>query len=357
MHKRMDKLRWAWEKGENYPSFSSQAEAESILLDIRDMHLRLLAKAADRSSVFQVDYSPESLIRLESWYFELVKSGGFQEIGIDRVTFELCMDTYEGEVAVRGAGAKWVVQEYAFRRGRYEIGVRLRNVTSMRGRFAHRDKYTQERKRPGRYLYRHYQLFFGTTDLRSDSPGSAARFETQEPHSSKGAPEVRVGSEQKTKRVKKRTPRKPNEARLKMNEALKRVVVSALRKRGFKGSLPHFRRPLPSRVDLLTFQFHPYGGSFAVEIAQCSPGGITRSWGHVPPNKVTTYDCDLAKRPRLLPDGASKSFPWFVFDPPNPRSGSDPYEEIARTVLRIIAERAYAWWDSEKNIDSGSAST
>lgn len=61
-----------------------------------------------------------------------------------------------------------------------------------------------------------------------------------------------------------------SEARKKMNEALKEIVVPILREKGFKGSFPHFRRVSGKYLDLLTFQFSQWGGQFVVEIGKCS---------------------------------------------------------------------------------------
>jgi hypothetical protein len=58
--------------------------------------------------------------------------------------------------------------------------------------------------------------------------------------------------------------------------SLKQLFVPALRERGFKGSLPHFRRPLGNRIDRLTVQFDKWGGGFVIEISNCAPEGITQ---------------------------------------------------------------------------------
>ncbi|MEY8738422.1 DUF4304 domain-containing protein [Bacillales bacterium AN1005] len=55
--------------------------------------------------------------------------------------------------------------------------------------------------------------------------------------------------------------------RKKMDNALKQVVIPTLREQGFKGSLPHFRRINENNIDLITFQFNKWGGSFIVELA------------------------------------------------------------------------------------------
>jgi len=64
-----------------------------------------------------------------------------------------------------------------------------------------------------------------------------------------------------------------SESRDKMMEALHRVVVPMLRDMGFTGSFPHFRRVHDTQIDVLTFQFNRWGGSFVVEVAFCEPVG------------------------------------------------------------------------------------
>ena len=64
------------------------------------------------------------------------------------------------------------------------------------------------------------------------------------------------------------------EHRERMMSAFKTRFVPALRKRGFVGSLPHFRRLLPDRVDYLMVQFYSAGGSFVVEVGRTGPRGL-----------------------------------------------------------------------------------
>ncbi|MGM0924798.1 MAG: DUF4304 domain-containing protein, partial [Bacillota bacterium] len=83
-----------------------------------------------------------------------------------------------------------------------------------------------------------------------------------------------------------------------MNNALKKIVIPVLREQAFKGSFPHFRRKNENNIDLITFQFNKWGGSFVVELASCSIEGLTTYWGeHILPNKVTAHD--INKRYRL----------------------------------------------------------
>jgi hypothetical protein len=52
--------------------------------------------------------------------------------------------------------------------------------------------------------------------------------------------------------------------RSRMIAALQAHVVPELRRRGFKGSFPHFRRAAAQRIDLLTFQFDKWGAGRGV---------------------------------------------------------------------------------------------
>jgi hypothetical protein len=78
-----------------------------------------------------------------------------------------------------------------------------------------------------------------------------------------------------------------NDSRKSMEKALKEIFVLDLKKNGFKGSFPHFRRVTIDSIDLLTFQFYSSGGSFVIEIAQCPAEGFRNASGVLtPPDKV-----------------------------------------------------------------------
>jgi hypothetical protein len=138
-------------------------------------------------------------------------------------------------------------------------------------------------------------------------------------------------------------------ARAALEDALREVVVPDLRNRGFRGTFPHFRRPLESRIDLLTFQFYSSGGSFVVEVAQCGPTGVSHSWKDVGPDKVTAWD--VAKRLRLgsAPD-RGESDHWFVYGKPNYEVRHDEvkpaahYRWIANEVRLLLDSQAEPYW-------------
>jgi hypothetical protein len=125
-----------------------------------------------------------------------------------------------------------------------------------------------------------------------------------------------------------------------MEEALKAQVVPALRARGFRGSLPHFRRAGTDRIDLLTIQFDRHGGGFVVEIATCPPSGVTTAWGEqVPPQRVTAHDVHPHARHRLGAPKPGEDGRWFRYD------DGKSTEDVAAAVVVQLAE-ADAWWDA-----------
>jgi hypothetical protein len=121
-------------------------------------------------------------------------------------------------------------------------------------------------------------------------------------------------------------------ARAMMNNALKKIVIPILREHTFKGSLPHFRRKNENNIDLITFQFNKWGGSFVVELASCSIEGLTTHWGeHILPNKVTAHD--INKRYRLGAKSEDEDGIWFDFEQ---AKTEEDYEKVASNVLGFL---------------------
>lgn len=126
-------------------------------------------------------------------------------------------------------------------------------------------------------------------------------------------------------------------SRLCMNSAIKKIVVPYLREHGFKGSFPHFRRKNDDNIDLITFQFNRYGGSFVVELAVCGIDGVTMSWGEeIPPNKVTAHDVN--KRYRL--GGEKSDDHWFDYE--NAKVEED-FELVALKVKSLLHVSDRQW--------------
>lgn len=138
-----------------------------------------------------------------------------------------------------------------------------------------------------------------------------------------------------------------DKSRQAMDDALKHVIVPYLRAEGFKGTLPHFRRQRENQIDLLTFQFNKYGGSFVVEIAKCPPDGVTTSWGkHIPPAKVNAHSVNTRLRLGSTPGHDH----WFQFAPPSHEPQPDLKEEhfftVASSVIEFYESQAKGWWNA-----------
>lgn len=122
-----------------------------------------------------------------------------------------------------------------------------------------------------------------------------------------------------------------SELRKNMNIAIKKNIVPVLREQGFKGSFPHFRRKNKNHIDLITFQFNTWGGSFVVELATSPLEGMIMSWGEeIPANKVTAHHVN--ERHRL---GESGGEPGIWFDYSQARTTGD-FEQVCHSVLGLL---------------------
>jgi len=117
-----------------------------------------------------------------------------------------------------------------------------------------------------------------------------------------------------------------------MESELRTSVIPWIRRSGFAGSFPHFRRIGDEFVELLTFQFDRNGGGFVVEIARCPPDGIVTPGGKmIPPSKVKAWDLHPYRRKRVVANEAPGTDGWFRFDRQAPR-------ELGGTLLGKLAE-------------------
>ena len=143
-----------------------------------------------------------------------------------------------------------------------------------------------------------------------------------------------------------------NAERDEMNKFLKELVIPELRKLNFKGSLPHFRKTLDGKTNLLTFQFDRNGGGFVIEIANYYESEFTTSWGkNIPLNKLTAHDLSSFKRKRIYPkdienEDGQKS--WFRYDSNNVFSFGNKYQKLAKKVVDRIPAMTDYWNEENK---------
>lgn len=148
----------AIQHGEKLLAFPSLEEAQRHLYAFRDKHLALLSEVATQYPDFHPSYMPESLKQLEQWYFHLYETDSFQRVGLTRGIFETCMAMYFGETVVRSTTARWIVEEYPFAPGKYELGVRKDLMTMMLYRFT--DHFLVPNNKRRQSLFRNYGKCF-----------------------------------------------------------------------------------------------------------------------------------------------------------------------------------------------------
>jgi len=133
-----------------------------------------------------------------------------------------------------------------------------------------------------------------------------------------------------------------SDQRKEMLAALKEVVVPVLRQQGFKGSLNHFRRMNENNIDLITFQFNKWGGSFIVELAVCPKEGTTMLWGDkILPNKVNAHH--MYERYRLGSVDLEGDGIWFNYE--NAKTSED-YQKVAEMTLDLLNTSDPDWISS-----------
>ncbi|ULT59676.1 DUF4304 domain-containing protein [Neobacillus drentensis] len=85
-------------------------------------------------------------------------------------------------------------------------------------------------------------------------------------------------------------------------------------------------------IELITFQFNKWGGSFVVELAVCPIQGVTMDFGeNIPANKVTAHDID--KRFRLGAKSEDEDGIWFDYE--NAKTEED-FEKVALNVENLL---------------------
>jgi len=132
------------------------------------------------------------------------------------------------------------------------------------------------------------------------------------------------------------------EKRQKIDNALKDIIIPFLREKGFKGSMPHFRREQSDRINLLTFQHSLYDTKFVIEIANCPTNGVKTSWGkQIPKNKVTAHD--MGYRLRI---GSEKHKTDYWFDYGTESLFSNTYKNVTKEIIELWDEAEY-WWHND----------
>ena len=131
-----------------------------------------------------------------------------------------------------------------------------------------------------------------------------------------------------------------SELRKQMNQVLNEHVIPEIRKKGFKGSLPHFRRLRDNQTDLLTFQFSQWGGGFVIAAAKGPSEPFDAPSGkRIEPKKMTAHH--FGDRIRLGPKEEGECDYWFKYD----GDGRKPMMELASLAIDHINDEAESFWN------------
>ena len=121
------------------------------------------------------------------------------------------------------------------------------------------------------------------------------------------------------------------EGRKMMQKALKSFIIPEIRKLGFSGSYPHFRRKNGIKLEFISFQFNRYGGSFIIESGKTTKENLPEFAQALPFEKLNVGF--TAKRMRL---GATEGVdPWYHYE--GFKNESD-FDDLAKTLQPKISQ-------------------
>ena len=124
-----------------------------------------------------------------------------------------------------------------------------------------------------------------------------------------------------------------------MRKAIRRHLVPALEGMGFTGKSSKFQRLLPDHQDLLTIQYHKYGGSFVLEFGRRERGPLHTSWGPVVPEEKLEVMYLLPTQRGRLQEGEAEAqdlFSGFSFQ--NFGEDSSKYQGLACRVASLLPQ-------------------
>ena len=121
-----------------------------------------------------------------------------------------------------------------------------------------------------------------------------------------------------------------------MTLAIKAVVVPELRKLGYSGSFPYFRKEASSIFGFVTFQFNRHGGSFVMEYGRSVDlkSDLADFQKNEPFEKVEARFLPIKNRYRLGATLHPRSTDnWFNYEL---LTEGSQFEDIAKEVLTLL---------------------
>lgn len=141
--------------GEKLKEFDDKVQAEKFFISYKDELLNRLEAISEQLDGFFPDYTIESLKDIEKLYFQLYRNNTFGKLGLSQKQFESIMSVYWGEVVIKNnADAKWLIEEFAFSQGKYELLVNI-SIFDM-----FQDLYKRQDNKRQNLLFREYNRYF-----------------------------------------------------------------------------------------------------------------------------------------------------------------------------------------------------
>lgn len=123
------------------------------------------------------------------------------------------------------------------------------------------------------------------------------------------------------------------EARKLMDKSLKSFVVPEIKKLGFSGSFPHFRKQTGEQLEFASFQFNRYGGSFVIETGKSTKEQLAKSSQELLFEKLNYSD--TKERMRIKPTRVNTSDYWFSFEELN---NEEDFDNLAKTIVPLLTQ-------------------
>jgi len=121
-------------------------------------------------------------------------------------------------------------------------------------------------------------------------------------------------------------------SRLLMIRTLKSNVVPSIKKLGFSGNFPHFRKKKSDRFEFISFQFSRYGGKF---VAEC---GFTKVSDLLPFEKEAGFEKlnhgNARSRLRIGAVGVNEEY-WFEYEK---FENEAQFEKLAQSINRLLPQ-------------------
>jgi len=152
--------------------------------------------------------------------------------------------------------------------------------------------------------------------------------------------------------------REHTKKRQQMKRALRTVITPLMRRAGFTGTSPLFRRLNPERHDLFMFDFCRGHDGFYIQVGQRTPNDVADIKGQklrpeqiaeyytlAPQEKLTPEHCRLDQRARIQPRPGGKPGDFFEYgDAKTP----EDYQRVALSAVPFVEKSIAAFDDFAK---------